>query len=455
MMFTNHLDSSCLIRDKYNYRRLEGELKMKQGVLCTDIYKVLSAPSYGYSITMFDQEGEGTINPSTAKWFYVMPVNFMIQVPDIAETQIRPEVYLWKSNDVKDEQTIEVLDRLKQTSNQYGYGFTIYDFGSGNLPKKFSHIAMRNMEETQVNESLSEGLSGSAMRSYYQLPRAKMVVVHSSRVQEDVRGSRTKNIKEVFVESNGERRRMKTNNLNAAKAMTHHLNEGGNWGDRYSSHVETNASDLDSLMNLLSQLELGGKVVQAAKTKQFINEIKAYLKECGTPRGYIKNLQALQLIPRIGNKYIEEFAKRLNTMSNESEHNKAYARQLLVRECSNMPEYLHTVQSNLSNEYEPKEISQAVKRICLGCVPVDGEFDLNGSDEDGNKALLFGNRIAAILADGIVKEALDNICEKPYMESNDAKLILALGNSVLGRNKKREILTEPELDELKEWANKT
>ena len=426
---------------------------MKQGVLCSDIYKVLSAPSYAYNITMFDQEGEGTINPSQAKWFYVMPVNFMIQVPDIAETQIRPEVYLWKSTDVKDEQTIEVLDRLKQTSNQYGYGFTIYDFGSGNLPKKFSHIAMRNMEETKVTESLNEGLSGSAMRSYYQLPRAKMVVVHSSRVQEDVRGSRTKNIKEVFVESNGERRRMKTNNLHAAKAMTHHLNEGGQWGDRYSTHVENAAMDLDALMQLLSQLEMGGKITQASRTKQYIHEIKEYLKLSGTPRGYIKNLEALKLVPRIGNKYVEEFAKRLSTMSNESEHNKAYARQLLIRECSNMPDYLHTIQSNLSNEYEPKEIAQAAKRICLGCVPVNGDFDLATSDDE-NKALLFGNSIAAILDEGIVKEALVNICEKPYMNGSDAKLILALGNSVLGRGKKREILTEPELEELNEWINK-
>ena len=36
---------------------------MKQGVLCSDIYKVLAAPSYGYQITMFDDEGQGTISP--------------------------------------------------------------------------------------------------------------------------------------------------------------------------------------------------------------------------------------------------------------------------------------------------------------------------------------------------------------------------------------------------------
>ena len=259
---------------------------MKQGVLCSDIYKVLAAPSYQYQITMFDEEGQGTITPSEAKWFYVMPINFMIQVPDVAETTIRPEVYLWKSNDIKDEQSREVLERLKTTSNQYGYGFTIYDFGSGNLPKKFSHIAMRNMEETKVQESLNEGLTGSARRSYFTLPRAKMVVVHNMKVQEEVRGSRTRNIKEVFIECNGERRRMSTNNLYAAKAMTHHLNEGGTWGDRFSTHVDGYSQDLDSLMRLLADLEISGKTVQANKTKQYIQSIKDYLKRASTPRGY-------------------------------------------------------------------------------------------------------------------------------------------------------------------------
>lgn len=426
---------------------------MKQGVLCSDIYKVLAAPSYGYQITMFDDEGTGTITPSEAKWFYVMPVNFMIQVPDVAETTIRPEVYLWKSNDVKDEQTKEVLERIKSTSNQYGYGFTIYDFGTGNLPKKFSHIAMRNMEETKIQESLMEGLTGSAMRSYYQLPRAKMVVVHSMRVQEEVRGSRTRNVKEVFVECNGERRRMSTNNLFAAKAMTHHLNEGGQWGDRFSSHLDTHAQDLDSLKGLLSDLEISGKVVQANKAMQYIKSIKNFLKRSSTPTGYADSLRNLSLVPRVGNKYIDDYASKLSSMSDNADNNRIFARHHLMQECSRLPAYLNTAQSNITGEYEPKDISSAIKKVCLGCVPVDGDFYMEPSDEE-NKVLMFGNQIAGLIQDPIVKEVLENICSKPCMMPHDAQFIIALGNSVLGRNKaKKEVLVEPELKNLEEWVN--
>lgn len=427
---------------------------MKQGVLCSDIYKVLAAPAYAYNITMYNESGEGIISPSDAKWFYVMPVNFMIQVPDLAETEIRPEVYLWKSNDIKDTQTREVLERLKQVSNQYGYGFTVHDFDSGNLPKKYSHIALRNMEETKVQESLNEGLSGTSMRSYYQLPRAKMVIVHSTKVDENVRGSRSKNVRDIFVECNGERRRMRTNNIHAAKAMTHHLNEGGVWGDRFGTNIDSYSQDLENLMNLLSELEINGKTTHAGNAKQYIKQIKDYLRRSGTSSGYRQTMDELPLSPRIGKKYIEDLAKRLSPMSSSADYNRSYARHFLLDECLRMPQHLNTVQSNLSTEFDPSDITKAVKRICLGCVPMQGEFDVKAPSDDEDKAILFGSRFAEIIDDEIIQEVLENICTKPYMLPRDVELILALGNSALGHSTdSREILTEPELEELTEWIN--
>lgn len=426
---------------------------MKQGVLCSDIYKVLAAPSYDYQITMYNSDGEGTISPSEAKWFYITPVNFMIQVPDVGEVIIRPEVYLWKSSNIKDEQTIQVLERLKYVSNQYGYGFTIYDFGSGNLPKKFSHIAMRNMEETKIQESLMEGLSGTSMRSYYKLPRSRMVVVHKSKVQEGVRGSRTRNIKSIFVECNGERKRMSTNNLYSAKALTHHMNEGGNWGDKFSDHIETYSQDLEGLKLLLADLEITGKVKQAKTVKQLIHELKNYLKHASTPRGYQECVYNLNSVPRISNKYIEEYANKLSSMSDNTDNIKCFARQHLIDECSKFPQYLNTAKNNISTDYDDSELNAAVKRICLGCVPVQGDFYMEPSDTD-NKVLLFGNQIAGLISDPVVKEILENICDKPYPLPEDAELIIALGKSVLGRNKaQKEILIEPEQENLENWVN--
>lgn len=429
---------------------------MKQGVLCSDIYKVLAAPSYKYNITMFGEDGAGTINPAEAKWFYVKPVNFMIQVPEGSEITIRPEVYLWKGVDIKDEQTREVLNRLKSTANQYGYGFTIYDFGSGNLPKKFSHIAMRNMEETKIQESLNEGLSGSGMRSYYSLPKARMIIVHSERIQEEVHGSRSRNIKEIFIECNGERRRFKFNNLNSAKAMTRHLNEGGMWNDRMGNSILEYGGDLSLLKELLSELNINGKTLQSNRVLQFIHNIKDYLKRTSTPRGYAQAMQEIGSTPRVGNKYIDEFAKRLGSSLGSSANTDAYrsyARHHLMQECKNLDMYSNVIENNCTLGVDPIELKKVAKRVCLGCVPTTGEFQFE-PDDSTDKVLMFGNQIAGVIQDDVIKDVLEHILSKPQMQMDDARFICALGNSVIGKNKPKVEVQPQELTTLTEWISK-
>lgn len=420
---------------------------MMKGVLCSDIYKILAAPQYQYNITMFDDDGTGTINPVLAKWFYIRPVNFMIQVPDEDE---RSEVLLWKSADIRDEQTLQVLKRLKDISNTYGYGFTINDFSSGNLPKKFSHIAMRNVEENKDKE-LNEGLDGSSMRSYYKLPRAKMVIVHKNKVQEEVRGSRTRNVKEIFVECNGERRRMRTNNIHAAQAMTRHLHEGGDYHDKFGTHIENTASDLELLKALYAELQIASKGHYANKALKYINSLKGNLQQTGQPKGYQQQLQNHRLLPRIGNSYIDSFSNKLGTISSDGDRNRCLAKYILMDECNRFPDYLSTISNNIHSEVDPRALSAAAKKVCLGCVPMQGHFELDPENDD---VLLFGSKISELLQDELIKEVTQSICEKPFASPEDMKFIIALANSALGHNKsQRSVLVEPELEDLKTWTD--
>ena len=418
------------------------ESMMKQGIVNLDIYKVLSASSYKYTISMFDQDGIGTITPQEASWFYVVPVNFMINVP---VDSTKPEVYLWKSADISDKQTQEVLERLKMTANQYGYGFTIYDFSKMNLPKKFSHVAMRDIEEKKISESLTEGFTGSATRSYWQLPRAKMIVVHSKRIQEEVHGSRSRNVKEVFIECNGERRRV-PNNLHAAKAMTIHLNEGGSWDDKYSSVLNDYSNDLELLKSLLGELELASKSTYANKVKDKISSIKSFLRNGSTLKGYRDGVRSTELMPRISTKYIDDLSSRLNLSGND-DLNKCYAKHHLLDECSKLPLYLKIAQDNLC-DYDPKELTACIKKMCLGNIPC-GELSTKPQT-----LMEYAEAVKECVQDDIIRDILDNICTKPQIQPEDAQFILGVYNSVLGTVPKREILVEPEMENLKEWIEK-
>ena len=426
---------------------------MKLGILCTELYKVLAASSYGYNITMFDSECAGTINPAEAKWFYVKPVNFMIQAPDsIGDIgDEKPEVYLWKSTEIQDVQTKEVLQRLKSTSNKLGYGFTVLDFGNGNLPKKFSHLAMRNTEETKVNESieLQEGLSGSSRRSYFQLPQARMVIVHNDKVNEEIKGSRSRNVKEIFVECNGERIRV-MNNIHAAKALTRHLDNGGKMGDRFWNNIEMYHNDLESLKKLLPELELSSRNIQSRKAMDHIRNINEYLKMAGTPRGYRNINDNIKSVPRIGNSYIQNYSKRLGSFADDSSV-LGYARQHLMSECSKIAQYIGTIQENLTSEYDQKMINNAAKLLCLGALPNSGGFDLSSSDNE-DKVLMYGDRLVKTISEPVIQEVLENICSKPEIQPNDALLILAVINSVLDLRSKK-IPLQPEENDLNDWIN--
>ncbi len=455
---------------------------MQKGVLCSDIYKVLAAPSYQFNMTMYDESGEGTIDPSQAQWFYVQPVNFMIQVPDSTDIGVRSEVYLWKSSEIKTEQTKEVLERLKHVCNQYGFGFTIYDFGNGNLPKKFSHLAMRNIEQNKVNESMN----GSKLRSYFTLPRAKMIVVHSSRIEEEKHGARARNIKEIFVECNGERRRLSTNNLNAAKAMTRHLSEGGAWGDKFGKLVQQYSTDLELLKALLAELEIGGRTAQVSRTKQFISNIKDYLKRASTTRGYKSCIDELPGMTRVGNTHVQNYAKRLSAVSGSAPHSQAYARLHLLDSCSLAKRHMDAMLENLDalDESDIAKVHKSVKHICLGTVPMDfssredleegflvkaattamgavadslTEDDESMCPSDIRVAVIaMAEVLAEIVRDDHIRAVLLNIMDKPAMQPSDAELVMALNNSCTGMVPARKVLVEPELHEwteFKNWAN--
>ena len=128
---------------------------MNSNKLGLEIYKILAAKEYGYSLSMYDSEGTGTSTPLTAKWIYIKPVNFMVQLPDVEDHE-RPEMYFWKTQGEMDETLGQLLKRVKQAANQFGIGLTINDFTKENTPKQFSKIIKRHNEE----KSLTEGFNG-------------------------------------------------------------------------------------------------------------------------------------------------------------------------------------------------------------------------------------------------------------------------------------------------------
>ena len=99
-------------------------------------------------------------------------------------------------------------------------------------------------DEVEITESK---MYGSKRKSKQQFENATLVVYHKKTVDEEVRGSRSRHIDKLFIESNGEKFRFPVNYLNGARAMAVHVSEGGTPYDDIGKHIISTVEEMRNL----------------------------------------------------------------------------------------------------------------------------------------------------------------------------------------------------------------
>ena len=152
-----------------------------------------------------------------------------------------------------------------------------------------------NIEES-VQEGVMEGFSpatGSIKTSYIQLPEnTKLIIKHTKGVNEEVRGSRSRNIKALFIENSaGERFRFPHKYLNGAKAMANHVSKGGTPYDAIGESIINLCTEVAQCTQFLRHVrtnkltnESNANIVETVKEK--LKEFKSTVKSLQTSRGY-------------------------------------------------------------------------------------------------------------------------------------------------------------------------
>ena len=132
--------------------------------------------------------------------------------------------------------------------------FDVRDINKSNLERKdfeFLRNQQKEFKDSDMNESK---MYGSIKSSYQDLGEtAKIIVRHKRPVDEEVRGSRSRNISKIFVEtSSGERTLLPFKNLLGARAIARHISEGGNLYDDIGQHIVENVNRLGQLKNFVA-----------------------------------------------------------------------------------------------------------------------------------------------------------------------------------------------------------
>ena len=336
-----------------------------------EIYKIVASNDYGFTISMFNEDGESSITPINANWMYLKPENIMIKIPGSDEA-VRDEISFWKSSDLDDPKIKDIARRLKDTCHLFGAGFTIKDFASNNQPRDFHKLIKREQEEIelhQMDESIMlEGLCGSSTRSTLTLESAKLVITHSKRISEEVHGSRSRHIKDIFIECNGEKIRYPVKHLPSARVMVQHYNCGGSITDKMGKYIVENARDLMEMRKFLRE---NNSSKFSGKVAMFVESIKKEFTRLQRPSGYKLAKVGVKHRDIVGKSLIGSRAVRYQAIDGllESPESKKIMEVIAkhdIRESLTFQPTFRRVMENCGLGLNSKMIRNASKRIARG-----------------------------------------------------------------------------------------
>jgi len=256
---------------------------------------------YGFQVKMFDSSnGKSVADPSDARYFYVETPNMMVHLNDDTEEL---KLHLGEDTDI-DEQNIDKLIKTMRTIARTNMiDFDIRTFGKHIEPKNYAYEIEKNKEQT-MSDVFNEGLTpleGSSRTSRQTLENVRLIVKHRNPVNEEQRGSRSRNISAIFIENaDGERFKYPHKHLNGARAMARHVAHGGVPSDMVGEAIIEHSTNLSKLKEFMGVVNKQGLVNEnnrsiVANVKQKMESIKESIKRLQSVNGYTKFVESLAL----------------------------------------------------------------------------------------------------------------------------------------------------------------
>jgi len=226
---------------------------------------------FGHDIIVYDKDGRQTANSNKGRNFYSKDQKFTIVLDE------KHNLIQIKYGETTDR---EKLKKLEQTiRNGIAKKFII---NVDLIPYTGKDIELKDVENmAKVQESLSPTM-GSTKTSYQQTEGAKLIIRHSTAVNEEVRGSRSRNISALFIENaQGERFKYPHNHLTGARIMTQHVAEGGTPYDEVGQKIIGLSEERNQLSQVSKYIKSQGLQEQAGDVQfaviQRLSEIKGLL----------------------------------------------------------------------------------------------------------------------------------------------------------------------------------
>ena len=248
--------------------------------IANEMFKILKGS--GATVQMYTDEGESTVDPDQARRFYLPKVGSMI---NLDETESKREIRVSINQNADLNEFKDTLFQLKQLANRSIIEYTLKNFTKEIKPKDQDYQAQK-VRDMKIDEGISPAY-GSSKSSYQKLESARLIIKHTKPVNEESRGSRSRNISAIYIENaDGERYKMPTNNLAGGRAMLRHVKEGGTPHDEFGQYIQEQTVELKKLKEFANYSKRNGlvnedtaEIVEAvsqriASIRETINKLK-------------------------------------------------------------------------------------------------------------------------------------------------------------------------------------
>jgi len=216
-------------------------------------------------INLGDEKANATSSPEKARFFnFVYTDSDGIDHGNITMSLIGEEsLKIYFSHNVTDNMSAEqrtewftFLRNLRKFAKRNLLKFDTRDINKSNLDLRDIKQQTSSDDTFTSDEVIAESkLRGTPGRPYHSIAEAgktKILVKHSDRINDEVRGARTRKIESIFLETElGERFLLPHNNLHGAYALAEHLNQGGTVHDDFAGHINGMVNEMNAMRHFV------------------------------------------------------------------------------------------------------------------------------------------------------------------------------------------------------------
>jgi hypothetical protein len=248
-----------------------------------EIHTILTR-TFGYDVTLFDEDGGSPLDPKEAAYIYVSEPQVTIHIDPRKRV-----IHIERNERSASLSDVQKIDRAFDAVAQKHDLSTTLSTQQGMLTSK------------DLVESSLSSMYGRTKTSYQDLDDARLVIRHSDSVDDEMRGARSRKVKKIFIKRGNEQWEFPYGDLSGARAMIRHLSCGGQWDDEVSNHIISLSDRCIQLRNFIKKnhrSENPETYNMLGLAKNDLSGCRKIIKRLAGPKTYHSACSELQTIPQ-------------------------------------------------------------------------------------------------------------------------------------------------------------